>query len=482
MTSEALRPSSAGTVGQVGTVVAGRYTLLELVRPPDDHGTSLWRAEDEILHRTVAVHLQEPGGPNAYRLLSAAKIGGRVSHPGLANVFDAGDAGSHAYVISEWVDGTPLSLVVLRLGTIEDADAADMLDDVSQAIEAAHREGVVHGRLTPDRVMLTDSGIRITGIGFAAVDATTDDDVQGLGGLLYAMITGYWPLAERTSLPRVHLRRGRIPEPRHVMRTAPPDLAQLCMRILQPEGRPGGPIRSAASLNAVLATRPWTTSSKPPPKGFWAWRIALLAVIVSAALVGWVLGTLIGSVPEGEQVVPRAIVPEVDGPQADQDYRVNLPDSPTQAPPAPVVVAGSRSFDPYGDGRETDQLVPMASDGDPGTWWKTETYFSSPDFAGLKPGVGLLFDLGRPADIRTIVTDLPMQGLSFQIRASDIAGGSLDDYPVVAQATAAGSTVETELTASVRAQYWVFWLTDLVQDGQSSTSFRGGLSEVTFNE
>lgn len=476
MTSEALRPLS------VGQVVAGRYTLVDLVREADDSGASLWQAEDEVLHRKVAVHLHEPGAEAAHRLLSAAKVGGRVSHPSLANVFDAGDAGSHAYVVSEWVDGTPLSHIILRLGTVEDADAADILDDVSQAIEAAHREGVVHGRLTPDRVLLTETGARITGIGFAPVEAASDDDVQALGGLLYGMITGYWPLPERTSLPRVDLRRGRIPEPRHVLRSAPPDLAQLCMRILQPEGRPGGPIRSAAALNAVLATRPWTTSSKPPPRGFWAWRIALLAVIVGAALVGWALGTLIGSVPESEPVVPRAIVPEVDGPRAADDYRVYRPDDPPSAPPSPVPVAGSRSFDPYGDRRESDQLVPLATDGDIATAWKTEFYFSRSDFAGLKPGVGLVFDLGRPADIRTIVADLPYSGLSFQVRASDVDGSSLEDYPLVAQATAAGTTAEIELPASVRAQYWVVWLTNLVPDGQGSTTYRGGLSEVTFNE
>ena len=52
-------------------------------------------------------------------------------------------------------------------------------------------------------------------------------------------------------------------------------------------------------------------------------------------------------------------------------------------------------FDPFGDGEpENDDDVPLSFDGDPATAWSTLSYRGSPAFGNLKPGVGVLYDLG----------------------------------------------------------------------------------------
>ena len=60
------------------------------------------------------------------------------------------------------------------------------------------------------------------------------------------------------------------------------------------------------------------------------------------------------------------------------------------------------SFDPYGDGQgENNQLAYLAIDGNPATAWHTEWYASA-SFGGLKPGTGLLLDMGRTVTISTV--------------------------------------------------------------------------------
>ena len=68
-----------------------------------------------------------------------------------------------------------------------------------------------------------------------------------------------------------------------------------------------------------------------------------------------------------------------------------------------ISIASADVFDPEGDGEpENDQDVPLAYDSDPATAWSTLTYRGSPAFGNLKPGVGLLLDLGNPQQARIV--------------------------------------------------------------------------------
>jgi O-antigen/teichoic acid export membrane protein len=119
------------------------------------------------------------------------------------------------------------------------------------------------------------------------------------------------------------------------------------------------------------------------------------------------------------------------------------------------------SFDPYGDGLgENNQLAYLAIDRNPATAWHTEWYASA-DFADLKPGTGLLLDMGRTVNIssiRILLGEIP--GADFQVRVGAVAS-SLTDLHSVARASDAGGQVSLRLTRPARGRYVLIWFTQL---------------------
>ncbi len=118
------------------------------------------------------------------------------------------------------------------------------------------------------------------------------------------------------------------------------------------------------------------------------------------------------------------------------------------------------SFDPYGDGLgENNQLAYLAIDGNPATAWHTEWYASA-DFENLKPGTGLLLDMGRTvtiSSIRILLGEIP--GADFQVRVGAVA--SLTDLHSVARAADAGGQVSLRLIEPARGRYVLIWFTQL---------------------
>ena len=127
------------------------------------------------------------------------------------------------------------------------------------------------------------------------------------------------------------------------------------------------------------------------------------------------------------------------------------------------------SFDPYGDGLgENSQLAYLAIDRNPATAWHTEWYASA-SFGDLKPGTGLLLDMGRTVTIGTVRVLLgKTPGADFQVRVGAVASSLTDLHPV-AQASDAGGQVSLDLTRPARGRYVLIWFTQLPPDGSSAT-------------
>lgn len=127
------------------------------------------------------------------------------------------------------------------------------------------------------------------------------------------------------------------------------------------------------------------------------------------------------------------------------------------------------SFDPYGDGLgENSQLAHLAIDGNPATAWHTQWYASA-SFGDLKPGTGLLLDMGRTVTISTVRVLLgTTPGADFQLRAGATASSLTGLHPV-AHASDAGGQVSLNLTSPARGRYVLIWFTQLPPDGSSGT-------------
>jgi hypothetical protein len=155
---------------------------------------------------------------------------------------------------------------------------------------------------------------------------------------------------------------------------------------------------------------------------------------------------------------------------------------PAQHSPAPQHVpwrtihpASAQAFDPYGDGQnENNQLAPLAIDHNPATAWHTDWY-TTQRFGNLKPGTGLLVNMGHTVTIARATIRLgSTPGASLQLRAGSSA--SLKDLPVIARETGAGGWVSMQISKPVHARYLLIWFNNLPPD--PSGTFQASVIEV----
>jgi putative peptidoglycan lipid II flippase len=447
-------------------LLGGRYRLVS-ERSAGGHG-ALWQAHDEVLARSVAVRLiplpTGPTEPPAPAVRSAAGAAARVQHPGVARLLDRGESADPpvSWLVWEWVDGAALS-VLLRDGPVSNAQAAELGQQVAAALAAAHEAGVAHGRLHPDNVLVRPDGRAVlTDLAVAAAVAgrtpAPADDLAGLGRLLYAASTARWPDGSAGGLPAAPLAWGQLSAPRQVRAGVSRPVELVIGRLLGDES--AGPALTSAARAvddlAGLPRAPLPTPEQPdeslplgPAGRPLALRVLPWAALLIVALVGYLIGTsLAGSGRDGARFPSFA-----GGGHARRLVQLH-----------PV---GATDFNPEGTGPENPTLAPLALAGNPRVGWQTEYYQGSPYFGGLKSGVGLLVDLGRPQLVRQLTFRLTRPGAALQVRAGDALPAAAGDLTVVGSVGNAGQQVTLTLTG-VRARYWLIWLTRLPPVGNGT--------------
>lgn len=138
---------------------------------------------------------------------------------------------------------------------------------------------------------------------------------------------------------------------------------------------------------------------------------------------------------------------------------VTRPTPTTTAPPpkpVPVKLSAVGAYDPEGDGHENNSLAPLAVDGDPSTFWKTEHY----THGFFKKGVGLVLDAGRRRALSRVVVRTDASGASAQIMLGNDPAGPF--HPVSADRPLRGTT-GFPLRKGAAGRYVVVWVTALPQ-------------------
>jgi hypothetical protein len=217
-----------------GLVLDERYRLDQVRadhQPRSGPRSMLWRAIDDSLGRFVAVQIvQGADAKRRRRIVKAATKASTVADARFVRVYDVGevelDGRPAVWIAYEWIDAPSLATVV-RDEPLPPPVATDVARQCAEAMDVAADAGLSHGRLHPDQVHLPLTGaVRISGLATAAVvhDVTPDEagDVRALGALLFAALTGRWPLAGWHGLPSVGGSAGapcrRPARPRHADR------------------------------------------------------------------------------------------------------------------------------------------------------------------------------------------------------------------------------------------------------------------------
>jgi hypothetical protein len=465
-----------------GLLVDGRYRLDQVRaehRPRSDIHTVLWRAADTALDRPVAILVIT--GLDAQRHKSVAETAARasqVSDARFVRVLDVGrlDPPSGAkrgarptWIATEWVEAPSLAASV-RGEPLHPAVATEIARQCAEALEAAERIGCPHGRLHPGQVLLPAGGIpRITGLGLAAVldGEQPTDDVRALGGLLFAALTGRWPLPGWSELPAVDARASSATRPRLVRAGISRDLDETTHRMLTGGYADAHACARALSLLPVRPLdRPAEPVADPGPSAWrrWAWRIVPPAVVAAIGLTGWALGSELGRVPSTARQHQAALPPAQASAPGTGKARLVWRHAPA-----------ATGFDPEGDGQENDDEAGLAVDRDRTTAWTTDLYHGNSHLGGLKSGVGLLLDLGKPTSVQVAELALTTPGADVEIRAGDQAPSTAAGLPLIARRDGAPQRTKFAFDAPQRARYWLIWFTNLPPD---SGGFRVGVAEV----
>ena len=405
----------AGSAGSVGD----RYRLLECVAGDPDGPAVAWRAWDNLLARPVTLTVVRPGGPAAAGFLAHAHAVSTVVHPALARVYDAVDEEDRAYVVSEWVTGTPLT-ALLREGALDPDVAASTVGRIAEGITAAHAAGVAFGGVHPDHVVVTPGGTVTLAQVVGDSRATTGDDIRGLGALLYAALTAHWPLPATggaAALRPASTNGRQLVTPRQVRAGVPEELSTLAMHALDPAGPHG--VHSAAAMSAVLSARggsqedlfafgPDDQDQMPEPRRRPRWlalAVPVSAGLIALALVGWMIGAALRFPSSGNNSAhttsPTSTVTTggKSSPAATTSLKALLPRSAALYDPSP------RSDHAENAG------IALSYDQNPATSWPTDSYRlqGTSTFGNLKQGLGIAYDMGQAVSLRQvkIITDRP---------------------------------------------------------------------------
>jgi len=491
------------------------------------NGWTLWKAIDETLARPVSILTFAPGFPRIPQVVTAARAASRLTDPRMAQVFDVEDGGGQAYIVLEWVGGDSLTDIIDAGGPLDPARACSLISDAARAVAGAHALGQAHLRLTPDTLRWTrGSGIKITGLGIDAAlagDGLTGAaaydpslaDTEALASLLYAALTGYWPGEEPTRLPPAPVSDGVVCTPRQVSADVSSAMDSVIIRaLLQRPTRQGPPIQSPAefadALAAVAPPAPLPEPAPPAPAGYpgrggydgygggygsadpnnpdsWAvpgpsgtapYQSPPPSSQFPAAGYGYqgekrgpsraMMATVIVLVLAVVAVLVWVVGFRKSGPPVATGGAHSSTSASAAADGAVLKPASVSTFNIYGSppgNTENQETAPGAIDNSLSTAWSTSYYFNHPNFGGLKPGTGLLIDMGKEVRLSQVEVLFTAKGSTtasiYLGNNPAMSNTSLSNFTLVSPSASASGDHKYPVSSSATGRYVLIWLTSL---------------------
>jgi serine/threonine-protein kinase len=254
----------------------------------------VYKARQSDLQRQVALKILPPelSLDKSYlqRFLQEARSAAALEHPHIVPIYAIGEAQGYNYIAMKYIAGKTLKDIAQEQGALDTQQTATMLEQVADALDYAHSQGVIHRDIKPSNMMaekngwvyLTDfglarggdnaAGLTLAGTvmgtpeymspeqaqGLASIGPATD--IYALGVVLYELLTGQVPFQADTPMGMLVARLQYAPRPPRDYRGDLPEAVEdVIMRALarKPEARFGSARELIAALKAAagLSTR-----------------------------------------------------------------------------------------------------------------------------------------------------------------------------------------------------------------------------------
>ncbi|MBI4887477.1 MAG: protein kinase [Acidobacteria bacterium] len=262
--------------------VIGKYRILS---PLGSGGFgSVYLAEDTWIDKKVALKVPHKQNPDFTDMLKEPRLLASMSHPNIVTVLTAEKQDDVFFIVMEYVAGETLEQIILREGALELKRALDFTCQICNAVDHAHRAGILHRDLRPGNMLVTEAGmLKVTDFGTSrlleiAAHGTTvigsppymapeqfhgkavfASDVYSIGVTMYQMLTGTLPYETPAPADHDRLMRGElVTAPRLKNSRIPRAINDIVLKALHPDLTMRYQ-RAAELLSDVLAAR----GSKP---------------------------------------------------------------------------------------------------------------------------------------------------------------------------------------------------------------------------
>ncbi len=326
-------PLTGAILLEIGTVLGGRYEILELLG--QGGMGAVYKAADREVDRIVAVKVIRPEMASNPEILARFKqellLSSKVTDRNVIRIYDLGEAQGVKFITMEYMEGENLHKILKERGKLEVAEAVEIMEQVASGLAAAHREGIIHRDLKPANIMRDKSGRVVvmdfglartfsgdgmtqTGMMLGTMEYMSPEQAQGMevkassdiftvGLILYELLTGITPFHAETAIASLLMRTQKRAAPLvDVDRNIPGTLSNIVAKCLEKE--PAKRYQSADELVADL--RIWQgrsavgrTISAPAARReggmrkipwLWIGVAAVLVVAIAGGSAWYVLG------------------------------------------------------------------------------------------------------------------------------------------------------------------------------------------------
>ncbi|WP_406284506.1 protein kinase family protein [Embleya sp. NBC_00896] len=529
-------PSPPRVAVSRGTRLAERYRLEH--RLSQNGRSETWRAVDEKLRRAVGVHIVPAGGEHGRAVIAAARAAALMGDPRFVQVLDCAEQDGLIYVVKEWLPDADNLTKVFESAPLPPHEVYELSRALAQAMSVAHRAGLSHLRLTPENVLRMHTGqYKIVGLAVEAAlygHDTTDaarDDTRAVGALMYAALTRRWVNGTEYGLQAAPHTGGKLCTPGQIRAGIDDTLAALAMRALghevkhdtafetpgelaaaigampqvlppEPDQIIGGPesdeypVYTPTPTRTVYPTGHFSGGSNssarppiaPPPPlsgrfGATVKSVVAVLVVLAIVLVTWQIASHMND--KGE---PKGGALETGSSPAKSA-------EPSEPPVIPDFRPKKGKEIPIGGAPTDANGVSKTYDGKRDTYWHTNMMKDGPtiNYNG-RTGYGIVYDLGKPMDVRGTKILLGAGGdiTTITLKAAPGADSMPSSQEAFDVTIGSASTTDTTLTVQgdtpVKSQYVLVLMTAMPQVPQDVDGYdiftpgrQNAWREVTFS-